>query len=75
KIWRPARIGDCIAEHFSTPRRAKLCFDVAIRKVSQYRKQLDASRKRFKRLQSKVQTLEDLLSTLQKKRLISENAA
>lgn len=67
KVWRPARIEDCKTEHFSTPRRAKLCFDVAVRKVSQYRKQLDASRKRFTRLQLKVQTLKDLLSTLQKK--------
>lgn len=74
-MWRPSRIGDVKEEHFSNPQSAKQCFDVAIRKVLEYKKRLDASRKQIGRLKLKVQTFEDLILKLQDEQLLSENAA
>jgi len=71
----PTRIGDCKEEHFSTPRCAKHCFDLVVKKISEHKKRLDASRKQITRLKSKIQTLEDVVHKLQDKQLISENAA
>ncbi|XP_012279102.1 uncharacterized protein LOC105699000 [Orussus abietinus] len=67
-IWHPARVSDCKLEHFSTPRRAHQCFQLAVSKLREYEWKLASSQKQVKRLQTKVHTLQHLLAKLQKKK-------
>jgi len=74
EISYPVRIEDYKEEYFSTPRRAKHCFDLVVKELSENKKRMDASRKQMIRLKSKIHTFEDLIRKLQDEQLISEKA-
>jgi len=75
KIWRPARIGDLTAEHFSTPRRASRHLQLVKDETKKKSKQIKILQDKNRRLLKKVSSLQDLIVHLKQNNFISENAA
>lgn len=75
KFWNSSRVGDLEEDDFSTPKRRKQNFMMIQRTVSNLRYKNKLLHQKNRRLQKKVESLNEIISVLKTKSMISDNAA
>lgn len=75
KFWNSIRIGDLEEDDFSTPKRRKQNFMMVKKTVSNLRYKNKLLHQKNRRLQNKVESLNEMISVLKTKSMISDNAA
>lgn len=75
KFWNSSRVGDLEEDDFSTPKRRKQNFMMVQRTVSNLRYKNKLLHQKNCRLQKKVESLNEIISVLKTKSMISDNAA
>ncbi|XP_050066235.1 uncharacterized protein LOC126555348 [Aphis gossypii] len=75
KFWNSSRMGDLEKDDFSTPKRRKQNFMMVQRTVSNLRYKNKLLHQKNRRLQKKVESLNEIISVLKTKSMIFDNAA